>query len=93
MGPMSDEERAPRNVDEQAALRAVVEGTAGDTGVEFFAALVKNLARALDVHGAWVTVDASGNFWVRTLAESRKPPCTPRPTKPLDGSPAGIPWA
>ena len=45
----------PRIVDENAALRAVVQGTAGDTGEEFFAALVKNLARALDVHGAWVT--------------------------------------
>ena len=36
-------------------MRAVVEGTATDTGDEFFAALVSNLARAVDVHGAWVT--------------------------------------
>jgi PAS domain S-box-containing protein len=68
MGPMSDGERAPRNVDEQAALRAVVEGTAGDTGVEFFAALVKNLARALDVHGAWVTEYLEDQRRLRALA-------------------------
>ena len=54
--PMGDPDRGQqRDLDEQAALRAVVEGTATDTGEEFFAALVKNLARALDVHGAWVT--------------------------------------
>jgi PAS domain S-box-containing protein len=52
---MSKGDQQPRSLDETAALRAVVEGTAGDTGEEFFAALVKNLARALDVHGAWVT--------------------------------------
>jgi PAS domain S-box-containing protein len=65
---MSDGERAPRNVDEQAALRAVVEGTAGDTGVEFFAALVKNLARALDVHGAWITEYLEDQRRLRALA-------------------------
>ena len=41
--------------DEDAALRAIVEGTATDTGEAFFAALVQNLARALGVQGAWVT--------------------------------------
>jgi PAS domain S-box-containing protein len=54
--PVGDrQQHEPRKIDEQAALRAVVEGTAADTGEEFFASLVKNLARALDVHGAWVT--------------------------------------
>ena len=34
-----------------------------------------------------------GRLSIGTLAESRKPPCTP-PPKPLDGSPRGaIPWA
>jgi PAS domain S-box-containing protein len=55
-------------VDEQAALRAVVEGTAGDTGEEFFAALVKNLARALDVRGAWVTEYLEDQGRLRALA-------------------------
>ena len=57
-----------RNVNEQAALRAVVEGTAGDTGEEFFASLVKNLARALDVHGAWVTEYLEDQGRLRALA-------------------------
>ncbi len=46
---------AERHLDEQAVLRAVVEGTSTDTGEEFFRALVRNLATALEVHGAWVT--------------------------------------
>jgi transcriptional regulator with GAF, ATPase, and Fis domain len=44
-----------RRVDEEAALRAVVEGTATETGRDFYRALVRNLAAVLDVHGAWVT--------------------------------------
>ena len=46
---------AQRRIDEEAALRAVVEGTAGETGKEFYRALVRNLAIALDTHGAWLT--------------------------------------
>ncbi len=38
-----------------AALRAILEGTATETGHGFFAALVQNLAKALQTHGAWVT--------------------------------------
>lgn len=41
--------------DEEAALRAIVEGTATETGEAFFSALVQNLTRALGVQGAWVT--------------------------------------
>ena len=37
------------------ALRAILEGTATETGQRFFAALVQNLAKALGTHGAWVT--------------------------------------
>ncbi len=44
-----------RRVDEEAALRAVVEGTASETGRDFYRALVRNLATALDTYGAWVT--------------------------------------
>jgi PAS domain S-box-containing protein len=44
-----------RNLDEDAALRTIFEGTAAEIGEQFFAALVKNLCRALNVHGAWVT--------------------------------------
>jgi PAS domain S-box-containing protein len=49
---MSDSKRA---VSEQAALRLVVEGTASETGAEFFRALVKNLAAVMETAGAWVT--------------------------------------
>jgi GAF domain-containing protein len=41
--------------DDAAALRAVVEGTATETGARFFGALVEALARALGTDGAWVT--------------------------------------
>jgi len=40
---------------DEAALRLVVEGTVSETGVEFFRALVKNLATAMGTIGAWVT--------------------------------------
>ncbi len=49
------EPTVPLNVDEDAALRAILEGTATETGERFFAALVKSLAQALNTHGAWVT--------------------------------------
>ncbi|NGZ59236.1 MAG: Fis family transcriptional regulator, partial [Nitrospira sp. LK265] len=37
------------------ALRAILEGTATETGQQFFTALVQNLVKALGTHGAWVT--------------------------------------
>lgn len=42
-------------LNEEAALRTIVEGTAKETGERFFAALVENLAKALRTDGAWVT--------------------------------------
>ena len=44
----------PHRLDENAALRSVVEGTASDTGERFFRSLVDNLRRALGTMGAWV---------------------------------------
>ncbi len=43
------------SLEPDAALRAILEGTAAETGPGFFAALVNNLAKALGTHGAWVT--------------------------------------
>jgi len=40
---------------EEQALRLVVEGTVSETGTEFFRALVKNLAEVMGTVGAWVT--------------------------------------
>ncbi len=50
-----NQESRPREIDESAALRAIVEGTSTGTGESFFASLVENLAKAIQVHGAWVT--------------------------------------
>ena len=36
-------------------LEQILAGTASESGERFFATLVKSLAQALDVHGAWVT--------------------------------------
>ncbi|HEX7231563.1 MAG TPA: sigma 54-interacting transcriptional regulator [Candidatus Binatia bacterium] len=44
-----------QNIDLDIALRKILEGTATETGEQFFQALVKNLAAALNTHGAWVT--------------------------------------
>jgi PAS domain S-box-containing protein len=48
-----------QNLEEHTALKHILEGTSRETGLPFFRALVKSLAAALNVHGAWVTrVDA-----------------------------------
>src|SRR5215467_7599893 len=51
-----------------ARLRLVVEGTVSETGEEFFRALVRNLARALDTIGAWVTEFLPKEQKLRALA-------------------------
>jgi PAS domain S-box-containing protein len=43
------------HLDEDAALRSILEGTATETGERFFAALVERLSEALGTSGAWVT--------------------------------------
>jgi len=48
-------EKPVSTLDEDVALRAIVEGTARTTGEHFFDALVKSLAKVLHTHGAWVT--------------------------------------
>ncbi len=51
-----DESAQPlHGLEADAALRAILQGTAAETGHGFFAALVQNLANALHTHGAWVT--------------------------------------
>src|SRR5262245_12224284 len=49
------------------ALRAIVEGTAGHTGDEFFRSLVRHLAAAVGTRYAFVAVFAGGTM-ARTLA-------------------------
>lgn len=51
-----------------SALRAILEGTATETGERFFQSLVQNLARALNTHGAWVTEYFADTRRLRALA-------------------------
>jgi PAS domain S-box-containing protein len=56
------------DLDEDAALNLLLRGTARETGEAFFRALVRNLAEALGMLGAWVTeYDASARR-LRALA-------------------------
>jgi PAS domain S-box-containing protein len=62
-------ERLPlHNLDLDAALRTILEGTATETGAQFFKALVKNLATVLGTHGAWVTEYFPDSRRLRALA-------------------------
>ena len=58
----------PADLDEVAALRAIVEGTARHTGEEFFRSLVRNLSAATGVPSAFVAEFAGTNTRVRTIA-------------------------
>ena len=57
-----------RDLDVDAALRTIVEGTATETGGRFFAALVKKLAEVLGTHSAWVTEYTEDCQRLRALA-------------------------
>ncbi len=65
--PWSDEP-VRRAADGDAVLRAVVEGTASETGVAFYRALVRNLALALGTRGAWLTEYDARHGTLRALA-------------------------
>jgi len=55
-------------LDETAALRSIMEGTATHTGDRFFQTLVESLARVLGTHGAWVTEYLPESRRLRALA-------------------------
>src|SRR5262249_23591583 len=55
-------------LDEDVALRSILEGTATETGERFFQALVKNLSIALGTEGAWVTEYIEESNKLRALA-------------------------
>ncbi|HUR71005.1 MAG TPA: sigma 54-interacting transcriptional regulator [Candidatus Limnocylindrales bacterium] len=63
-----DNEPPVERIDEQAALRMILEGTASETGERFFAALVRNLSKALNTTGAWVTEFLEAERKLRALA-------------------------
>ena len=58
----------PVHLAEESVIRAILEGTAGATGEAFFAALVRNVCRALGVAGAWVTEYLPAAGRLRALA-------------------------
>ncbi|NGZ09144.1 MAG: GAF domain-containing protein [Nitrospira sp. LK70] len=51
----ADPSKPLQDLETDVALRAILEGTATETGQQFFTALVQNLVKALGTHGAWVT--------------------------------------
>jgi PAS domain S-box-containing protein len=57
-----------QNLDEDAVVRTILEGTATETGEGFFAALVENLAKALNTQSAWVTEFIETSRQLRALA-------------------------
>ncbi len=57
-----------RGLDEDSALRIIMEGTASETGENFFKALVENLAKVLNVKGAWVTEYKKENRQLNSIA-------------------------
>ena len=57
-----------QDIDEGSIIRAIFEGTASSTGEQFFASLVKNLARVLNTYSSWVTEYLEETKTLRTLA-------------------------
>ncbi len=53
---------------EDTVIRRILEGTAPETGAEFFNILVKNLALVLDTAGAWVTEYVPDHHRLRSKA-------------------------
>lgn len=56
------------DLEADTALRAILEGTATETGHGFVSAPVHNLAKALGTHGAWVTEYFPDTRRLRALA-------------------------
>jgi PAS domain S-box-containing protein len=77
-------------LDEQAALRMILEGTASETGEKFFMALVENLARALGTDGAWVTEYVPQERLLRALAFRLDDEWVQDFEQPIDGTPCRV---
>src|SRR3954471_12272003 len=73
-------------LNDQEALRLVVQGTVAETGSAFFHALVKNLALVMDTFGAWVTEYVPERNSLRTLAFWMEGQFVPSFEYPLDGT-------
>src|SRR5215472_16273160 len=78
---------APLDASAQAALQLIVQGTASETGEGFFRALVGNLARAMEVRGAWVTEFLAEERRLRALAFWLGGQWIQNYETPIDGTP------
>ena len=67
-GPAGPPSPTPSRSREDEVLLTILEGTAGETGTRFFQALVRAVAEALDVHGAWITEFTEDGDHLRALA-------------------------
>lgn len=57
-----------RGLDENATMRAILEGTASETGERFFTALVENISKVLGTYSSWVTEYIKDSRRLRSLA-------------------------
>lgn len=78
------------SLDEIAALCSIV-GTATHTGARFFTTLVESLARALNTHGAWVTISSARHRRHTVRGRGREPPARAHPDNVLDLYPGDKP--
>lgn len=64
-----DKNRVPfRGIQENEAIRAILEGTSTETGRGFFGSLVENLSKVLNTHGAMVTEYLEEEGRLRSIA-------------------------
>ncbi len=72
-----------------ALLRVLVEGTSGETGLEFFRGLAQGMTDAMEVEGAWVTEYLPDLCHLRALAFRLRSGWVPEYEYHIDGTPCG----
>src|SRR5919109_4567 len=64
-----EKHRVPfKGVEENEAIRSILEGTSSEVGEAFFASLVENLSKVLHTYGAWVTEYMEDKKYLRSMA-------------------------
>jgi PAS domain S-box-containing protein len=64
-----EKHRVPfKGVEENEAIRSILEGTSSEVGEAFFASLVENLSKVLHTYGAWVTEYMEDKKHLRSMA-------------------------
>ena len=75
------------DLNEDALVRTILEGTATETGEGFFIALVENLAKGLKTQSAWVTEFKEKSRQLRSLAFWADGELVPNFEMDIDGTP------